>query len=149
MQKLNLSPVASESDDDDDNDDEDNYDDDEDNYDDDVSGHDDNVSDHDYDARDEDLLMGGNICNKNADVPSEDDKEFNNGHHVKIIKGSFIGLYATVTGESYGDEVEIQYFEPKFGKWILRDNDMESREPNELLKVTAKVDQRDRYTFSG
>ena len=108
MQKLNLSPIASESDDDDDNDDEDNYDDDEDNYDDDVSGHDDNVSDHDYDARDEDLLMGGNICNKNTDVPSEDDKEFNNGGYVKIIKGRFIGLYATVTGESYGDEVEIQ-----------------------------------------
>ena len=86
MQKLNLSPIASESYDDDDDDDEDNYDADEDNYDDGASGHDDNVTDHDYDARDEDLLMGGNICNKNTAVPSEDDKELNNGDYVKIIK---------------------------------------------------------------
>ena len=57
------------------------------------------------------------------------------------------GLYVTVLGNSYGDELEIQYFENSFSKYILKDNDIDSRPPNELVKVAAHVDSRSRHTF--
>ena len=83
-----------------------------------------------------------------ADGLLEDDGNSKTGDYVKIVKGSFNGLYATVLGESYGDEIEIQYFEKKFGKWIVKDKDVDSREPDDLIKVAGQVDKRDRYTFS-
>ena len=49
---------------------------------------------------------------------------------------------------SYGDELEIQYFEEKFGKWILKEGDIDSRPSDKTIKVTAVVDGRCRYTFS-
>ena len=57
-----------------------------------------------------------------------------------------------VTGKSYGDEIEIQYFMEKEtqGKkkyWVLKENDFDSRERNELRKVTAILEKRDYYTF--
>ena len=70
------------------------------------------------------------------------------GDYVKIVSGLFEGLYATVLDKSYGDEFEIQYFEEKFGKWILKEGDIDSRPSNEMIKVTAVVDGRSRYTFS-
>ena len=48
---------------------------------------------------------------------------------------------------SYGDEWEIQYFEMKYGKWVLKE-DLDSREPSDMLMVEAKIDGRGRYTFS-
>ena len=66
------------------------------------------------------------------DVPdyindSKDDKEFEShvdagtkevkiGDFVTVTRGPFKGYYALVTGNSYGGEVEIQYFE-KQSKW--------------------------------
>ena len=79
---------------------------------------------------------------------SSDDGKLKTGEYVKIVKGSFAGLYATLLGESYGNEVEIQYFEKKFGKWIVKDRDVDSREPVDLIQVTAQVDKSYRYTFS-
>ena len=57
-----------------------------------------------------------------------------------------------VTDSSYGDEIEIQYFmekETQGGKkyYVLKENDFDSRERNELRKVTAILDKRDHYTF--
>ena len=49
---------------------------------------------------------------------------------------------------SYGDEWEIQYFEMKYGKWVLKGGDLNSRKPNDMLMVEAKIDGRGRYTFS-
>ena len=83
----------------------------------------------------------------NAKLPDLDDGSLKVGEYVKVIKGLFSGLYATVLGKSYGDELEIQYFENSFGKYILKDNDIDSRPPNELVKVAAHVDSRSRHTF--
>ena len=58
-----------------------------------------------------------------------------------------------VLGSSYGDENEIQYFtekKPISGAkyWVLKENDLKSRERCELKKVPAALDNRDHYTFS-
>ena len=72
--------------------------------------------------------------------------------YVKIVKGSFLGYYACVIGDSYGDEIEIQYFEKKYdtsGKFLLKDNDFDSRECNELVKVSVKeIDGQQKFTFA-
>ena len=70
------------------------------------------------------------------------------GDYVKVFSGLFTELYATVLGKSYGDEVEIQYFQERFGKWILTENDIDSRLPEELIKVTAKMDRQSYFIFS-
>ena len=33
------------------------------------------------------------------------------GDFIKVTKGDYYGYYAVVTGESYGDEIEINYFQ--------------------------------------
>ena len=58
-----------------------------------------------------------------------------------------------VLGSSYGDENEIQYFTEKktisgAKYWVLKENDLNSREKCELKKVVAALDNRDHYTFS-
>ena len=37
-------------------------------------------------------------------------------------------MYASVLGEGYGDEVEIQYFKKKGKYWVLNENDYNSCE---------------------
>ena len=48
------------------------------------------------------------------------------GCYVKIVNGLFSGFYATITNKSYGDELEINYFQKQYGKWILKDGDLDS-----------------------
>ena len=64
-----------------------------------------------------------------------------------IIKSpNKFGDYATIVDTSYGKELEIQYFEQKFGKWVLKnEGNIDSRFSEGLLKVNAVVDGR--YTF--
>ena len=61
-------------------------------------------SDEINDEVDTDIIM---------DDPGDEssDGKLKTGEYVKIVKGRFAGLYATVLGESYGNEVEIQYFQ--------------------------------------
>ena len=41
------------------------------------------------------------------------------GDYVRVAQGMFLGDYATVMNVSYGDEMEIQYFSEKNGKyWV-------------------------------
>ena len=35
------------------------------------------------------------------------------GNFVKVVKGNFRGYYAVITGESYGNEIEINHFEKR------------------------------------
>ena len=65
--------------------------------------------------------------------------QFVKGDYVQIIKGNIVSLFAFVTGDRYGDEVEIQYFKNSTnGKyWVLADNVYGSREVDELKKVDA------------
>ena len=36
--------------------------------------------------------------------------QFVKSDYIKIIKGNFVGLFASVIGDGYGDELKIQYF---------------------------------------
>ena len=55
---------------------------------------------------------------------------------------------AVVTGKSYGNEWEMQYFQKTFNKYVLKVGDIDCREPEELLWVEPSVDRRGRYAFS-
>ena len=86
-------------------------------------------------------------------TPSDDSDSDNNaeikvGDFVNIIKKPFDGLYAVVVNVSYGDELEIQYCEKRYGKWVLKEGDVDSREPTDMVKVDAKIDGREYYTFT-
>ena len=72
------------------------------------------------------------------------------GDYVTVTSGTFKGCYALVTGNSYGGEAEIQYFEKQSKWWILRDNDPNSNEPCDLEVLTKKVSTENisHYWFS-
>ena len=75
------------------------------------------------------------------------------GDCVKIISRLLQGYYAMVLGSNYGDENEIQYFTEKktisgAKYWVLKENDLNSKEKCELKKVVAALVNRDHYTFS-
>ena len=59
------------------------------------------------------------------------------GDYVIVKKGRFIGYYVSVIGESYGDELEIQYFERYQGKYTLKKHVLDSREADGLKKVSV------------
>ena len=69
------------------------------------------------------------------------------GSYVQVVSGPFKGFYASVVCNSYGDEWEINFFEKKFGSWVLKEGDIDSREESDLELVMAKVDKRGRFTF--
>ena len=96
-----------------------------------------------------------NIVNKQHINMTEKSKMSKNivvGDYVKIISGLFQGYYAVVLGSNYGDENEIQHFTEKTISrakyWVLKENDLDSREKSELRRVVATQDNRDHYTFS-
>ena len=64
------------------------------------------------------------------------------------MKVPLLGYYAVILDSSYGDEWEVQYFEMKYGKWVLKEGDLDSREPSDMVMVEAKIDGHGRYTFS-
>ena len=66
----------------------------------------------------------------------EECSAFQPSEYVKVTGGSFKGYYAVVTESSYGDELEINYFEKKEKWWTLKENDLDSTEINDLQKVT-------------
>ena len=75
------------------------------------------------------------------------------GDYVKIISGLFQDYFAMVLGSSYGDENEIQCFTEKKNisgakYWVLKENNLDSREKYKLKKVVAALGNRDHYTFS-
>jgi len=87
------------------------------------------------------------MCN-NEPCCSKSLPQINVNDCVKILSEPYKGYFAIVTSQSYGDEWEVQYFKKSFDKYILKERDFDSREPDELIKVDPTVDQRGRYTFS-
>ena len=65
---------------------------------------------------------------------------------VKIINKPYRGFYAIVICKSHGNEWQIQYFKKTFDKYVLKEGDIDSREPEDLLRVESTVDSR--YAFS-
>ena len=84
-----------------------------------------------------------------AVVKNVEEDELTPGDYVVVIKGMFKGYYATVLGEGYGDEIEINYFEKKKKWWTLKENDIDCRERDELKKVplTKIVVDRRLHTY--
>ena len=79
-----------------------------------------------------------------------DDQTFKTGDYVKIVKGDYEGWFATVLGESYGGNIEIQYFEKKDKWWVIKPHDKDPREPGELQKLkidNVHVDGRSHVYF--
>ena len=74
------------------------------------------------------------------------------GDCAKIISGLFQGYYGVFLGSSYGYENDTKYFTEKTISgakyWVLKENNLDSREKPELNKVVAVLDNRDHYTFS-
>ena len=74
------------------------------------------------------------------------------GDCVRVRKEPYVGFFAVVLCQNYGDELELQYFEKKHGLpygdyWVLKENDFDSREASDLEKVEPKIDNRNRYVF--
>ena len=45
------------------------------------------------------------------------------------------------------DELEINYLKRSFGKWVVNENDLDSRENKDLIRVRAHVNGRSQYTI--
>ena len=68
---------------------------------------------------DGDSLPSEEESEDDAEEEGEDEQQgevISTGECVRVVSGAFLGYYAMVVGESYGEELEIQYFEKK-EKW--------------------------------
>ena len=71
-------------------------------------------------------------------------------YHVvfKTSKANFIGFSAIVTETNDTnrvneiDELEINYLKRSFGKWVINENNLDSREIKDLIRVRAHADGR-------
>ena len=76
------------------------------------------------------------------------DTKFSYHDVVKISRGNFIGFYAIVREANDTnrmnelDELEINYLRRSFGKWVINENDVDSREIKDLIRVRAHADGR-------
>ena len=70
------------------------------------------------------------------------------GDFEKIIRGNYVDYYAVVTGLSYGNELEINYFVKREKYYVLKDNGLDSRLIEDLKLVAgALINTRGHYTF--
>ena len=73
---------------------------------------------------------------------------FQSGDYVKHIGGSFKGYFAVMTGQAMVMSWEINDFEKKGKWWTLKGNDLDSRDIDDLRKVTkVRMDHRSHYYF--
>ena len=81
------------------------------------------------------------------------DTKFSYHDVAKVVRGIFTGFYAIVTETSDTnrinelDQLQINYLKRCFGKWVVNENDLDSREIKDLIRVRAHVDGRSRYTI--
>ena len=78
---------------------------------------------------------------------TRDTTVFKMGDYVQVISGNYKGCYATVLGEGYGDEIELNYFEKKRKWWDLKRNAKDSREVEELKHAQYIVDDAGHFHF--
>ena len=67
--------------------------------------------------------------------------EIQPGCYAKVVNVLFSGFYATVTNKSYLDEWEINYFQKQYGKWTIKDGDLDSCAAEDMILVTACPDK--------
>ena len=76
------------------------------------------------------------------------DTKFSYHDVVKVVRSNFIGFYAIVTETSDTnrmnelDELEINYLKRSFGKWVVNENELDSREIKDFIWVRAYVGGR-------
>ena len=69
------------------------------------------------------------------------------GSYVKIVSGRYTNFFASVKSK-YGKLWNVEYFQPKFGKWSRKDGDNDSRYPHELIVVCGAEDRRGCFIFT-
>ena len=70
------------------------------------------------------------------------------GNFVKVVKGNFRGYYAVITGESYGNEIEINNFEKRQCYYVLKENDMDSHtQTDSELVEGVLINTKGHYRF--
>ena len=80
------------------------------------------------------------------------DNKFSYHDVVKAVRGIFIRFYAILTERSNAgkmnelDKLETNYWKRFFGKWIVNEKNLDSRETKDLIRVRAYVDGRSWYT---
>ena len=81
------------------------------------------------------------------------DNKFSYHNVAEAVRGNFIGFYTIVTETSDTsrmnglDELEINYLKRSFGKWIVNENNLDSREIKDLIRFRAHVYGRSWYTW--
>ena len=102
----------------------------------DMSDADDDMS-VDDDLSDADKVIDDGLTSENGERDSSDDNQddLKRGDCVKLLKGNYPGYFALVTGDGYGGEIEINYFEAKYKWWALKEKDLDSRDRGDLKKV--------------
>lgn len=100
---------------------------------------------------DDDDMSGSEKVVDNADHDSSSDEQqvgLKRGDCVKVVKGNYLGYFALVTGDGYGGETELNYFEHRSKWWVLKEKDLDSRERGDLEKVeNFTMDNRSHYYF--
>ena len=82
------------------------------------------------------------------------DNKFSYHDVVKAVRGTFIGFYAIVTETSDTsrmnelDELEINYWKRSFGKLVVSEHKLDSRDIKYLIQVRAYVNGRSWYTVT-
>ena len=100
------------------------------------------------------LAENSEIPSKRRDVDIDlrnrgDQVRLMRGDCVKIIAGAEAGGYGMITG-GFGETAglfEVNYFEIKYGKYVLKESAIAQREGCHLLRVEFTFDNRSRYTF--
>ena len=70
------------------------------------------------------------------------------GDFVKVVKQNVRGYYAVITGESYDNEIKINYFEKHQCYYVLKENDTNSHIQTDLELVEgALINTRGHYRF--
>ena len=79
---------------------------------------------------------------------SRKNRQMQTGDFVKVVKGNLRGYYAVITEESYGDKIEIKYFEKRQGYYVLKENDVDLRTQTDLELVDGVlINTRGHYRF--
>ena len=72
---------------------------------------------------------------------------------VKVVKENFLGYYAIMNElgdlNKFNDDnkVEINYLKKSFRKWVVVNNDLDSRMVCELTYIDSTIDGRFRYAI--
>ena len=66
---------------------------------------------------------------------------------MKVIKGNYLRYFAQITGDGYGRETELNYFEGESKWWVLKENDFDLRDKGDLKKGTTSGWIRDHIIF--